>query len=248
MARARLIKPAFFQNEILGDMTPLTRLLFIGLWTIADREGRLADRPKRIKAQLLSYDDVTSDDADKMLNELQDSGFILRYESGDNWYIQIVSFLKHQNPHCKEKASEIPPPDIAPYKHSASTVQAPDKNGTSRALTLNPLTLTLNPEHDAPASSKSDSPSIEFETFWSVYPKRTEKQSAWKCWQTRLKEGHSPDELITAARHYAAECAGTDPKFIKHPKTFIGPNKPFLDFVQPKQDTAVDKYQEVPFA
>ena len=54
MARTRSIKPSFFDNEILGDLPPLTRLLFIGLWGIADREGRLEDRPKRIKKELLN--------------------------------------------------------------------------------------------------------------------------------------------------------------------------------------------------
>ncbi len=39
MARARNIKPGFFDNEILGELPALTRLLFIGLWCLADREG-----------------------------------------------------------------------------------------------------------------------------------------------------------------------------------------------------------------
>ena len=35
MARARNIKPGFFDNEILGELPALTRLLFIGLWCLA---------------------------------------------------------------------------------------------------------------------------------------------------------------------------------------------------------------------
>ena len=111
MARTRSIKPGFFDNEILGDLPPLTRLLFIGLWTIADREGRLEDKPRRIKKILLGYDDVDADGVDKMLQSLHDTGFIFRYSIDGNNYIQIVNFLKHQNPHIREKASEIPPPD-----------------------------------------------------------------------------------------------------------------------------------------
>ena len=59
MARTRNIKPAFFDNDILGGLDPLTRLLFIGLWCIADREGRLEDRPLRIKKTLLGYGSLT---------------------------------------------------------------------------------------------------------------------------------------------------------------------------------------------
>lgn len=58
MARSRNIKPAFFFNEQLAEVAPLGRLLFIGLWTIADREGRLEDRPRKIKAEVLAYDDL----------------------------------------------------------------------------------------------------------------------------------------------------------------------------------------------
>ena len=110
MARARNIKPGFFDNEILGELPALTRLLFIGLWCLADREGRLQDRPKRIKKELLGYDDVTADDVDTMLQQLNDNGFIQRYEIAEEKYIQVINFLKHQNPHCKEQASVIPAP------------------------------------------------------------------------------------------------------------------------------------------
>lgn len=110
MARARNIKPGFFDNEILGELSPLTRLLFIGLWCLADKEGRLEDRPKRIKKELLGYDDVTAADVDDMLQQLHEHDFIQRYKIKDKNYIQVTNFLKHQNPHCKEQESVIPAP------------------------------------------------------------------------------------------------------------------------------------------
>ena len=56
MARARNIKPAFFTNDDLAEIEPLGRLLFIGLWTICDYKGDLEWRQKRVKAQILPYD------------------------------------------------------------------------------------------------------------------------------------------------------------------------------------------------
>lgn len=122
MARARNIKPAFFMNDELAEIDPLGRLLFIGLWTIADREGRLEDRPARIKVETLPYDNC---DVDELLNELAKRDFIRRYEVDGVRYIQVTNFSKHQNPHRNERQSEIPAPDL----HSTSTVQAPDKDG-----------------------------------------------------------------------------------------------------------------------
>ena len=51
MARSRNIKPSLFKNEVLGVADPLYTILFEGLWVLADREGRLEDRPLRIKAE-----------------------------------------------------------------------------------------------------------------------------------------------------------------------------------------------------
>jgi len=121
--RARNLKPALFKNEYLAECDPLARLLFVGLWCMADRNGRLEYRPKRIKIELLPYDDC---DIEKLLQELNGSkdGFITIYQCEDCQYIQVNNFKKHQNPHVKEKRGTIPAPD----KHGASTGQAPGKN------------------------------------------------------------------------------------------------------------------------
>lgn len=107
MARSRNIKPGFFKNEVLAEMPVESRLLFIGLWTLADREGRLEDRPRRIKMELFAFDGF---DVDSMLTQLQSNKFLTRYEVDGSRFIQIENFVKHQDPHYKEKASEIPPP------------------------------------------------------------------------------------------------------------------------------------------
>jgi hypothetical protein len=108
MARARNIKPGFFKNENLAECSPWARLCFAGLWTLADREGRLEDRPKRIKGELFSFDTI---DVDPLLAELEQWGFIRRYTVNGNKFIEICSFSKHQNPHHKEVASVIPAPE-----------------------------------------------------------------------------------------------------------------------------------------
>ncbi|GAA0696235.1 hypothetical protein ISN75_06750 [Dyella marensis] len=126
MSRARNIKPGFFKNEILAECEPLARILFSGLWCEADRAGRLEDRPKKIKAECLPYDEC---DIDSLLNQLASKSFILRYEVGGKRYIQILMFAKHQNPHKNEAASSIP----APEPHCTSTVQVPSDDGSTPA-------------------------------------------------------------------------------------------------------------------
>lgn len=133
MARSRNIKPGFFTNADLAELSPLARLLFAGLWTIADKAGRLRDRPKHIKGQVLPYDDC---DVDALLNELAtvEEPFINRYATECTNYIQINNWLRHQSPHHTEQESEIPSPsDIGsipreirkePLDNGATTVRA----------------------------------------------------------------------------------------------------------------------------
>lgn len=109
MARARNIKPGFFTNEQLVELPFETRLLFIGLWTLADREGRLEDRPKKIKMEVFPADSV---DVDSKLGELEKAGFIKRYTVNSQKCIQIFNWSKHQAPHHTERASTVPPPDL----------------------------------------------------------------------------------------------------------------------------------------
>ncbi len=123
MSRIRSIKPQFFINDELAALGPLDRLLFIGLWTMGDREGRLEDRPVKIKAAILPYD---SHDVEAALRRLAERGFIERYsvEGDARRYIQITNFGKHQCPNSKELPSAIP----APREHSAGTVPVPCQN------------------------------------------------------------------------------------------------------------------------
>ena len=137
MARARNIKPGFFANDTLAELDPLTRLLFIGLWTIADRDGRLEDRPKRIKATIFPYDDCN---VDLMLAALHKSGFILRYRANDIDAIQVRKWSKHQNPHIKELPSIIP----APCQNDSGLMEG--DSGTAVARTPKPEPTVLIPD------------------------------------------------------------------------------------------------------
>ena len=105
MARARNIKPAFFKNYDLADAGPVAQLLFAGLWCLADREGRLEDKPRLIKAELFPYYDC---DVNGELTVLERLGFVRRYVSAGVSVIEVLNFKKHQAPHNTEKASTLP--------------------------------------------------------------------------------------------------------------------------------------------
>lgn len=116
-----------YKNEDLAECSIWARYIWPGLWTLADREGRLEDRPKRIKGELLPFD---SQDVEPLLRELEARLFILRYKNSDGSFIQILKFSKHQTPHYTEKASVIKPPTL---QENAGDISKPD-SGSSPSI------------------------------------------------------------------------------------------------------------------
>lgn len=131
--RARNLKPSLFKNELLATSDPLYAWIFEGLWCLADREGRLEDRPRKIHLEINAG--RAYEGTETSLNWLTENGFIVRYQHGQDRYIQVIRFGKHQNPHVREPASIIPAPD----EHSAGTVLAPDEHKSGPALSPSPL-------------------------------------------------------------------------------------------------------------
>jgi hypothetical protein len=100
--RSRNIKPGFFQNAELAELPFESRLLFIGLWCYADREGRFKWEPRKIRGVIFPYDNGI--DIDKMLCNLM-SLHLITCHDGVGY---IENFLRHQNPHPHEAKSELP--------------------------------------------------------------------------------------------------------------------------------------------
>lgn len=147
MARARNIKPGFFTNDVLAECSALARILFQGLWCHADREGRLEDRPRKLKAEILPYDECN---IEELLCQLESRGFVIRYSHGAERFIQVVNFCKHQNPHVKEQESTIPAPDMPGAKPEVAGL-IPDS--------LNPITDSIEnhlPEAAPPVAEKAE--------------------------------------------------------------------------------------------
>ncbi len=215
MARARSLKPGFFKNEELAGLPFEHRLLFQGLWVLADRAGRLEDRPKRIKAEIFPYDQV---DTDAGLTSLHESGFIIRYRADGGTFIQISTWAKHQRPHHQEAESEIPEYDPAKLQktnalpilsrsdsHQGAKDFEPrseavrDKVRSNPPLTLNPEPLTLNLGGGAVA-----------EVLKQAFPEPPPPPF-------RPEAGPDPDEAFSVAARLVCESlpAGGDPAMTK---------------------------------
>jgi hypothetical protein len=109
-----------------------------------------------------------------------------------------------------------------------STIKLTDNLTFSQPSANHQLTINKNEKNK---KNEKNINSVDFDSFWEAYPKRTEKQAAFKCWTARLKEGYKPEDLIAAASAYAVDCKNKDPQYIKMARTFLGTNMPFADYL-----------------
>lgn len=251
MARARNIKPSIMDNEDLAELPALHRLLFIYLWMLADREGRLEDRPKRIAAKALPYD--RDADVEEILTALQRFGFIDRYQVDGKAVIQVVAFAKHQSPHVRESESELP------AKEQGTTKVVPEHNlGSDEASPGLPDSLIADspiPEEnnmsgkpdvdpaEEPKSKPVKATNAQAREILAYLNARTgcdyrDVESNLSLIRARIDEGYSVQEVKAVIDDREAKWRGNDKMWpYMRPETLFGARK-FSGYVGQVKPTA----------
>lgn len=114
MARIRTIKPEFWTDEKVVTISPLARLVFIGLWNFVDDYGRAACSPARLKMQILPADNA---DLRQLLAEISGAGLITLYTVEGKEYLQVDGFNKHQKQDTRNPSKHpVPPIPTEPHQ------------------------------------------------------------------------------------------------------------------------------------
>ena len=96
MARIRTIKPSFWSDEKVSLLTREERLLYIGLISMADDEGRFPASPTAIAGYAFPFDELPNNRVRKWRDKLAEVALIEIYEAGGLEYGVIPKFRKHQ--------------------------------------------------------------------------------------------------------------------------------------------------------
>lgn len=142
-------------NEDIIELPYEARLLFIGLWILADREGRLENRPKKIKMSLFPADEIN---VVEQLENISKFGFIELYNADGTDVIQIVNFVKHQNPHGLEKDSDLPNKDGVYTVHNRNPK---NKTVVGKAIQLNKADLKHFYDKTGPFAPQNTGSAVE---------------------------------------------------------------------------------------
>ncbi|HEY2644063.1 MAG TPA: hypothetical protein VGI56_09965 [Galbitalea sp.] len=95
MARIRSIRPEFWVDDKIVDLSLLAKLLFIGLWNFADDDGYIEDSERRIKRMVFPDNNY---DIRPAIAELVKSGVVSRATSDQGQLLHVVNLAKWQKP------------------------------------------------------------------------------------------------------------------------------------------------------
>ena len=98
MARIRTIKPSFWKDQKVGRLQRDARLMYIGLWNLADDEGVVCGDASVIKSELFPFDErLRLKTVEAWIAQLIEAIMIIPLNhQGESYYV-IRTFKAHQN-------------------------------------------------------------------------------------------------------------------------------------------------------
>ncbi|HBG88319.1 MAG TPA: hypothetical protein DDW62_12310, partial [Marinilabiliaceae bacterium] len=255
----RILKESICTSDTVDELSWFEEAFFYRLIVNCDDYGRFDARSKILKARLFPLKDITVDQVSNALNKLSKVGMVQVYEYDHRPYLQLVTWSKHQT--VRNKRSKYPDPAEGCKQLNSIASKCPRNPIQSESESeseSNSAADAAQCDDSIPAEKSSDGEKTaedegaqpkkkvgkdgytqDFETFWFQYPRKLEKKKAFRAWKTRVKEGVKPDDLIQACANYAAYCEaqGTSEKYVKHGSTFLGPDKPYEEYIQGMPET-----------
>lgn len=221
----RMIYSKIWTSQQVGHLTPQARLLYIGMITLADDDGRLVGDPSYLRGQVFPYDSsMTIDDVILLRNEILTAGLIDSYKIDNFDYIQHPNWSEYQ----------VIRGDL--YKPS----KLPDRNGrvTKPLRTRNKNVIQDKLSKDK-LSKDNNIYRTNFEIFYNSYPRKIGKENAYKVW-VRLAplEELSKKIISSVAEHLKTEQWQEDVRFIPHPATYLN-QKRWEDEIKIKDNSVI---------
>lgn len=136
MAKIRSIKVEFWTSPQIVECSPLTRLLFIGIWNFCDDGGIHPYSSKRLKMEIFPADDeILSTGIDQMLLDLEKNQLIKSYTVGQEKYFKVTGWT-HQKSFEKfykypNEDGIIPPNEKYPRSPSKKKGKKTKQSGNS---------------------------------------------------------------------------------------------------------------------
>lgn len=251
MARIRTIKPSIWTDPTFVECSMAARLLWIGAWNFADDYGVLKDDPAQLRLQIFPGDDIDTYD---LVDELVSRRMVLRKVAPDGTNVLVIrTFCIHQKIDTRSPGRWGKPEDFTDPEPPCTPVDLRECTSPSQSQPFptnpNPVLEGTGPSFLVNPDGSTDPEGEAFEgTFsecWEHYPRKQGRKEALRAYQARRRSGVAHRDLLTATRHYAAQCHGKDRQYVMHGKRFYGPNEVWRDYLEEPASEPVDRSAEV---
>lgn len=248
MARIRTIKPEFWRSPDIRELSFFQRLLYIGLWNLADDEGRGKYEPASIAADLFLTEfslnpHGTITEVSNAFTEYSNRQMVAVYEVKNRQYFQIMNWRDHQRIN-RPTASKLPPltctdstqiefteSSLSPHaqltpgtwnregEHELINPQIPPNEPPTETHTTPPV------EDKKPTTPQPDTKALEealdlFKEFWEHYPRKQDKQKALKEFAVQI-ETTDPHTIIAGAEKLASDPNLPEKRWIPYAENWL---------------------------
>ena len=208
MAERRMFAKTIIDSDAFLEMPTTSQLLYFHLSMRADDDG-FVNKPKSLMRMVGCKDDD--------LKLLFVKKFLIPFESG----VVVIKHWKIHNYIRKDTYTETK------YKEEKSTLEL-DENSAYRLAEATPLQIRdesvdepLTQDRKGKVSTGKDNKTcVEFDRFWSVYPKKIDKQGALRAFK---KVDVDIEVIIKALENHKRSLQWTKDggQFIPHPTTWL---------------------------
>ena len=214
MARKRMIDPGIWQSEDFARLSTLAKLVFIGLFSNADDEGRGRANALYLKSILFPYDEkLRAADMEKTLQEIASHMSVTFYTHDEKEYYVLESWNSFQTIN-KPTASKIPLPEgyrsgavgVQPNKKIKEKEEKEEGKGGPR-----PAKPSLA-EIRAYCTQRQNK--VDAQQFYDFYQSKgwmvgSQEMRDWKAsvrtWERRMETGKDKDRRAFEQREYTKE-------------------------------------------
>lgn len=206
MARKRMIDPNIWQSEDFSKLSTLSKLVFIGLFSLADDEGRGRCNPVYLRSTLFPYEEnIRSTDINKTLSEISSNMSVVFYCcDGSNYYSlynwntwqKIDRPTKSKIPQYDEKTMQILFDESSSNSHlNISTNNKKIENNNKRKKEKKFIPPTLNDVRSYINESKLKVDAEQFYNYFTEGNWIDSKGNPVKSWKQKILTWNSYSTL-----------------------------------------------------
>ena len=212
--RNRILKKEFWCDEKIIELTPVERLLFLGMTNFSDDTGIQIYSAKGLKAKIFPADSISVGVIENGLSKMSKLGLI---EFGnDNTLIRITNWDLHQKIN-------------RPYPSKYTFIDEGNSDSRNIHGIVCDDSLAKNKKNNKNKNKNNNKENTDFLVWYEFYPRKIGKPKALLKFESIIGV-HSLEDIIEGTKKWCNywKNSHTETKFIPHPATFLSQER-FMD-------------------